>query len=228
MNKSNNAYLYNLILSSSLIEYDEQYNPILGLDGSLALYLFKYSKELFFDNNLPFTECSLISTCNAFFNTSFGILSLLPAVSNLTYDTKNIQFTYLNRFTYNIYHINHLDSYNILYTYNEPLTITYKGLFFKTLDIECIITYCIYQYSKLNKSLSYLLNIISLLAIYKNSLVANNILINLLRLNLNIKTIIKNIIKDISKMNTFNILGINFSDKIIKDRSLEILEFCHG
>lgn len=228
MTTSNNAYLYNLILTSSLMNYDDQYTAMSGMDASLALYLLGYSKELFFSYITKFNECSIVAETDLFFNVCLGIIHTIPSVSHIVYNNERIRFQYLNRFNFNIYSPNNLSPFNILYNTNEPSEYRYNGILFRTPSVESVITYCIYQYSQLNKNLEYLTSVAVLSTIYKSSIITNNILINILKLNINIQKIIKSMIKDISANKIMSVPSLSFSNNIIKKRTVEILEFCYG
>lgn len=228
MTTSNNAYLYNLILTSSLMNYDDQYTAMSGMDASLALYLLGYSKELFFSYITKFNECSIVAETDLFFNVCLGIIHTIPSVSHIVYNNERIRFQYLNRFNFNIYSPNNLSPFNILYNTNEPSEYRYNGILFRTPSVESVITYCIYQYSQLNKNLEYLTSVAVLSTIYKSSIITNNILINILKLNINIQKIIKSMIKDISADKIMSVPSLSFSNNIIKKRTVEILEFCYG
>jgi hypothetical protein len=228
MTTSNNSYLYNLILSSSLINYDDQYTAISGMDASLALYLLSYSKELFFSYITKFNECSIVADTDLFFNVCLGIIHTIPSASHIVYNNERIRFQYLNRFNFNIYSPNNLSPFNILYNSNEPIEYLYNGILFRVPSIESVITYCIHQYSELNKNLEYLTNVAVLSTIYKSSIITNNILINILKLNINIQKTIKSMIKDISSDKIIPVPFLNFSNNVVKKRTVEILEFCYG
>ncbi len=224
---NNNAYLYNFILYSSISNYDQEYTAFLGLDGSLALYLFHYSKELFFSYPLLFTECSIITDSDIFLNICFFLIQNISLTSNIIYN-EDIFFNYLNRFNFTIYNKYNSINYHDLYINNDYTTIVHNGLTFNVLPIECVVAYSIDQYIKKNKNLQYLMNILILSTVYKTQILYNNVLINLLRLNLNIKQVLKAIMKDIKKLTSSEIPNLKFSDDIIRQRTLDLLEFCHG
>ena len=89
MTQKNNGYLYNFIASSYLFDYDDAFYPILGLDSSLALYLFKYSKELFFSYPYSFTRFSIVADSYLFFNIFCSLLQKTSSINNFQY-TENI------------------------------------------------------------------------------------------------------------------------------------------
>jgi hypothetical protein len=224
---NNNAYLYNFILSSSILNYDQAYTSFLGLDGSLALYLFHYSKELFFMYPVVFKECSIITDSDIFLNICSFLIQNISLTSNIIYDN-GISFNYLNRFTFTIQNKYNTINYHDLYINNDHTTIAHNGLIFNVLPIECVVAYSIDQYIKKNKNLQYLMNILVLSTVYKTQILYNNVLINLLRLNLNIKKVLKAMMKDIKKLTSSEIPNLKFSDDIIRQRTLDLLEFCHG
>lgn len=225
---NNNAYLYNFILSSSILNYDQEYTSFLGLDGSLALYLFHYSKELFFSYPVLFKECSIITDSDIFLNICLFLIQKTSLTSNIIYDNSSISFNYLNRFNFTIENKHKTGDYHELYINNEYRTISHNGLNFNILPIECVLAYSVDQYIKNNKALNHIINILILSTIYKSQLLYNNVLINLLRLNLNIKSVLKAMIKDIKKLTPSQIPNLNFSDNIIRERTLDLLEFCYG
>lgn len=226
MKIQNNAYLYNLILASYFCEYDEHYNPTLGLDSSLCFYLFNYSKDLFFRYPIYFDTASIVSDSELFLNISHVLLSYINHVNNITYNNM-ITFKYLQRFNFTISDKSQAICSDIFY-HNEPNTVHYHGLKFNILPIECVIAYCISQYNKLNQNLLYLKTTILLATIYHNQIFANNVLINLLQLKLNISKVLKSMIRDTKALKTFDILDCPFDNTTIKSRSLKLLEFCYG
>jgi len=226
--QTNNSYLYNFISSSYLFDYDESYHPILGMESSIALYLFKYSRPLFFTYPYIFKEFSLVSDSYKFFNICCCLLQNLPSISSFNYTDNTISYKFLDTFFINIYNYMNSNYYLELYNNNEIQNITYKGLVFNTLPIESIIAYCIQQYYIQNKNLQNVLNIIVLCTIYKTNLMYNTILSNLLLLKLNTRTVIKQLIKDLSKINIGDLSNFPFTERLSKDRTLEVLEFCYG
>lgn len=227
MIKSNNSYLYNFILCSSLCDYDESFHPTLGLNSSLPMYLFKYSKDLFFSYPYIFRDFSLVSDSNTFFNICCSLFQNIDCMKNIDYSDKKLTSLFLDRFNFDIY--NYQSKYYIeLYQNNDIKSILYNGLKFNILPVEPIIAYNIQQYYINNKSLDYIKNIVVLSCIYKTQLMYNNILSNLLLLKLNIKLVIKQLIRDLCKINMFEIPHFAFTDKIAKDRTLEVLEFLYG
>lgn len=224
---TNNSYLYNFILSSSLVEYNDKFQPILDLDSSICMYLFQYSKDLLFSYPYIFTKFALLSNSYLFFNICCNLLEQVPSISSFDYTEDTISFSFLDRFSWQIYNYKS-DYYYDLYSHNELQSIVYNGLCFNILPIEAIIAYCIQQYNNNNKDLQYVTHTIVLSSIYQMKLMYNNILSNLLLLNLNIKSIIKQLIKDIKKINTTEIPNFHFTNDVAQKRTLEILEFCYG
>lgn len=223
---TNNTYLYNFILTSYLLNYDKEYGPVLGLDSSIALYIFNYSKDLFFNYHIFFESCSIVSDSHLFSNISYSLIHNFKQVTNIEYHN-NLTFQYLDKFNFTIYN---LDSYqySILYKNNEPQSLCYNGLKFTIPSIECIIAYCISQYENDN-TIDQLKNIILLSGIYQRKLLYNKVLINLLKLNVNLnKTIKTKLVKDINKLPENSIQHCPLQYNIMKSRTLELLEFCYG
>jgi hypothetical protein len=227
MIQKNNGYLYNFISSSYLFDYDDAFYPILGLDSSLALYLFQYSKELFFSYPYAFTRFSIVADSYLFFNICCSLLEKTSSINNFKYTENIISYLFLDKFYTSIYNYNS-DYYTDLYTNNEILSINYNGFLFHTLPIECIIAYCIEQYTLNNRSLQDATNIVLLCTVYYTQLMYNTLLSNLLLLKLNIKTSLKYLLKDIHKINMNQIPGFLFSQDMTKKRTTEVLEFCYG
>lgn len=226
MTHSNNAYLYNFIFASYLTQYDSIYTPILGFDSSFALYLFQYSKELFFTYPYKFLTSSITTNSYSFLNICDAIVHGIPNISDIEHiQSDRISFKYFNKFDINIYHTNNY--YQDLFVYNEPFLLDYNGLSFYCLPIECIMAYQIYLYSQFTHSVAYIHNIITLISIYYHKILANNILIYLLMLKTPIQKTIKNLIKYINKLSISDIDHLDFDISIIKERTISTLKLCY-
>jgi hypothetical protein len=227
MTTINNPYLYNFILSSYFINYDHNYSVILGLDSALPLYLFNYSKDLFFTYPTTFETCSVVTDSDLFVNICYSLIHNFQPVEHIGYIDQILTFKYLHKFNFSIYNMNNDLYYKELYN-NEYYTLPYNGLNFNIPKIEAVIAYCIHKYTIYNKDIKYLMDTLILSGIYKTRLVYNNVLINLLKLNINLKITLKSLIKDIKRLQELEIQNLPLQYSIIKQRSLELLEFCYG
>lgn len=225
MTSQNNAYIYNFILSSSLIKYDDDYICILGLDSSIPFHLFHYSNDLFINYPYLFNEFSLSLDSYYFLNICYALIYRMPNITNIEY-AKNITFKYLDRFKITIGNQQD-DNYKDLYM-TDYSTIYHNGLKFYTPSVESSIAYAIYNYDTKHRNILDLTNIIVLSSIYNRLLSYNNVLINLLRLNLNIKNTLKYIIRDLKKFDVRTVPMLKMPDTTVKSRTNELMEFCYG
>jgi hypothetical protein len=228
MTTQNNAYLCNFLLSSVFMEYNNQYCPILGLDASIPFYLFNYSRELFLSYPEKFCNYSIVADSPLHMNICYALLHHIQPINNLKYSKNGITFTYVDRFPVSIYTADMDSKYGDLYVNNPYDVVTYKGFFFNIPPIDCSIAYCIDQYATHNQNFTYLMHLIVLSSVYKRRLLYNNVLINLLRLNINLKNIFNKIKKDIKKITSMDIPHCPLTYNVMQDRTLELLEFCHG
>ena len=222
---SNNLYLYNLIFNSEFCNYTPECSCILGMEPSLALYLFSYSKNLFFSYPRSFTKNSLVINNYKFFNTWIYLSKTHPQVSKFSFNYKNINFRYLQDYAVNIRYIDHVNKYDKVYLNNPPEFLEYNGIGYYLPKVEDVIGYCLYLYSK-SFNLNYLADACVIGSIYINRIVQNNILTNLLIAGCNIKKIFSKALRDFNKLKFLD-MDFEISQNIIEQRMQPILNFCY-
>jgi len=221
----NNLYLYNLLLDHKFCNYTDVTDCTLGMEPSLAIYLFSYSKNLFFTYPRQFKDNSLIAYSDNFFNICLYLTKHYPHISNLSYNHKNINFKYISQYHTNILNIKYVHGYNKIFDYNQPINMVYNGLTFTLAKVEDVISYCLFLYSKhfYPANLKYA----SVLAcIYKNQIVNNHILINLLKLGCNVKKMFQKALRAFGKLVFFD-LDFDFQDCEVQERVEPLLNFCY-
>lgn len=223
--KLNNPYLYNLIFNSEFCNYTKECSCVLGMEPSLALYLFDYSRTLFLTYPREFKTNSLIINSFRFFNTCIYLTKNHCNISNYSFNYKNINFKYIDRYTTNFIHIDSVNGYDKVYQYNPPEKLYYNGIRYFLPKIEDVISYCFYLYGK-SFNISYLRDASVLSCIYKNKIINNNILTNLLIVGSNVKKIFNRAIKDFMKLE-FSDIAFDFDQAYIRERVQPTLDFCH-
>ncbi len=220
----NNLYLYNLILSSKLINYPDT-NTILGPEASVVYYLFKYSKDLYINYPRIFRHPSVITDSYTSMNLYFSLLSHSSNILFLDYkDKNNISFKYFD-YHFHIRHINNPDL--ILYKYNNSTKDEYNGVKFNLPTIEGAIAYCFSLYSN-NFNIDDLFDACVLIALYSEKL-SNNILLSyLLQLQINVKKVMKKSINHFKLLNFDSLAYFDIAPDDYKTNIHATLGFCHG
>lgn len=221
----NNQYLHSLLLGSSLINYNHS-STWLGMESGLALYLFGYSSDLFFNYHRDFIEFPMITNSYANLNTYWFLLQDLPTVSLLDYEQR-ISFKYYSNYDYTIEHTDNLINSDILFNYNEPVSYSYNGVNFKLPSIENIICYCLYYYNKEKYKLSRLIDLCLFTTIYYFKIMNNSLLSNILQLKLNSKKLLKTALQQFESLDLLQYHGFDFDQETTKERVVKTLEFCY-
>ena len=223
----NNQYIYNLLLGSSLINYNNKSVTWLGMEAGLALYLFGYSSELFFNYHRDFINCSILTNSYTNLNTYWFLLQDLSTVALLNYN-ESISFKYYNDYNYTISYTDNLNDTDLLFYYNEPVTYSYNGVNFKLPTIENIICYCLYSYNQEKYNLSRLIDLCLFMTIYHFKIMNNTLLSNILQLKLNNKKLLKNALQQFESLDLLQYNGFDFDKETTKERVVKTLEFCYA
>jgi len=222
--QNNHTYLYNILLSSKFINYQNM-QAQLGLEPSLAYYLFKYSNELFVNYPRLLNKPSLVVDTYKDMNISFTLLNISPTVIFEQYiDKHQITFKYLN-YLFSIYHINHPTS--ILYKYNNSVTDDYNGIPFKLLTIEGAIAYCFSEYSQ-NYDLCYLMDACVLISIYITQFSKNILLSYLLQLGINVKKIMQTAMNSVKLLDFNTLFDFRVKEEEYRQSIHSTIGFCYG
>lgn len=220
----NNLYLYNLILSSKLINHPDT-SSILGPEASIAYYLLKYSNTLYLNYPRIFRAPSVITDSYRNMNVYFSLLSHSSNIVFLNYKNKdNIDFKYFDYY-FQIRYINNKDL--VLYKYNNSIKDSYNGVKFNLPTIEVAIAYCFSWYSE-NFNIEYLFDACVLISLYNKEL-SNNILLSyLLQLNINVKKVMKKSIAGFKLLDFDHLQDFNITSDVYKTTVHSTLGFCHG
>lgn len=222
--QNNHIYLYNILLCSKFINYPNM-QAQLGIETSLAYYLFKYSDELFVKYPKLFNNPSLVVDTYKDMNIIFTLLNISSSTIFEKYiDENHITFKYLN-YPFNIYHINHPNS--ILYKYNNFAEDDYNGIYFKSLPVEAAIAYCFHQY-ELKYEIHHLMDACVLISLYVSNLSKNILLAYLLQLGVNIKKLMKKAMNSIKLLDFDTLFAFDIPQEQYTESIHATIGFCYS
>jgi hypothetical protein len=197
----------------------------LGLETSLAYYLFKNSDQLFIKYPRSFNNPSLVVDTYKDMNIIFTLLNISSSSIFEKYvDENHITFKYLN-YTFNIYHINHLNS--TLYKYNNAEQDNHNGISFKLLPVEAAIAYCFQEYSRKHE-IHFLMDACVLISLYVSNFSKNILLSYLLQLGVNVKKLMKKAMSSIKLLDFDSLFAFEIPKEQYQESIHATIGFCYS
>lgn len=218
---TNNEYLYSLLLASKIINYDDNHEPRLGLDSSMAIHLFNYCSDLYF-NYKTFTTCSIIADSQEFYNICLALSTEWPNITNVVFKPDYITFIYINKFKFIIY-----NSEDSIINNRPPLVINHNGVLFNSMHIEEIVSFSLFNYVQNKFNLKHLFEATLMMVIFNKSINKNIVLQNLLQLGVNINKVFPRLKKDINYIDFNQIYKLDFTKEECSFRINELVEYCY-